>query len=93
MTAKPHPSDYDACWDPAGVDPAKLDPIFLDFDDGRKAQKAACKGEFFPASDMCLDLRQPFVVFFQLDRFTGQQKGIISISLPAEPELSQRVEL
>jgi hypothetical protein len=31
VTAKTVPADYDGCWDPAGMDRAKLDPVFLDF--------------------------------------------------------------
>ncbi|WP_258602269.1 DUF6932 family protein [Mesorhizobium sp. AR10] len=48
VTGKPRPGDFDACWDPTGVDAAKLDPVFLEFANGRAAQKAAFKGEFHP---------------------------------------------
>lgn len=92
VTGKPKPGDFDACWDPGGVDPAQLDPVFLEFANGRAAQKAAFKGEFFPSSMMCMDVGQAFVDFFQLDRFTGKQKGIIAISLSADPLLSGKVQ-
>lgn len=92
VTGKPRPGDFDACWDPSGVDPAKLDPVFLQFSNGRAAQKAAFKGEFFPSSMMCMDVGRAFVDFFQLDRFTGKQKGIISIPLSADPLLSGKVQ-
>ena len=92
VTSKPRPGDFDACWDPQGVDPAKLDLLFLDFSNGRAAQKAAFKGEFFPSSMMCADVGQTFVDFFQVDRFTGKQKGIIVISLSADPLLSGKVQ-
>jgi hypothetical protein len=92
VTGKPRPGDFDACWDPTGVDPAKLDPVFLEFANGRAAQKAAFKGEFFPSSMMCVDVGEAFVKFFQLDRFTGKQKGIISIPLSADPLLSGKVQ-
>jgi hypothetical protein len=36
VTDKPEPGDFDACWDPVGVDPAKLDPVFLDFSARRR---------------------------------------------------------
>ena len=88
VTRKPHPSDFDACWDPSGVDVTKLDIVFLDFSNRRKAQKAAFKGEFFPSSMMCADVGQTFMEFFQVDRFTGRQKGIISISISTDPLLS-----
>ena len=93
VTGKPRPTDYDACWDPLGVDDSKLDPVFLEFGNGRAAQKAALKGEFFPSSMICTDVGQTFVDFLQLDRFTGKKKGIISISLLADPVLSRRVQL
>lgn len=92
VSGKPKPGDFDACWDPSGVDPSRLDPVFLQFANGREAQKAAFKGEFFPSSMMCVDVGQAFVEFFQQDRFTGKQKGIISISLSADPLLSRKVQ-
>lgn len=92
VTGKPKPGDFDACWDPTGVDPAKLDPVFLNFANGRAAQKATFKGEFFPSSMLCVDVGQTFVEFFQMDRFTGKQKGIISISPLADPLLSGKVQ-
>jgi hypothetical protein len=92
VTGKPRPRDFDACWDPTGVDGKKLDPVFLDFKNGRAAQKATFKGEFFPSSMTCADVGQTFVDFFQLDRFTGKRKGIISISLSADPVLSRKVQ-
>lgn len=92
VSGKPKPGDYDACWDPSGVDPAKLDPVFLNFQNGRAAQKAAFKGEFFPSSMMCADVGKAFVEFFQRDRFTGIQKGIIAIPLTADPLLSGKVQ-
>jgi hypothetical protein len=91
VTGKPHPGDFDACWDPTGVDLAKLDCVFLDFKNGRAAQKAAFKGEFFPSATMCADVGRTFLEFFQLERFTGKQKGIVSISLLADPFLLRKV--
>ena len=92
VSGKPWPGDFDACWDPSGVDPARLDPLFLQFDNSRAAQKAVFKGEFFPSSMMCADVGQAFVEFFQQDRFTGKMKGIISIPLSADPLLSGKVQ-
>jgi hypothetical protein len=89
-SGKPMPGDFDACWDPAGVDVNRLDPVFLDFDNGRSNQKAAFKGEFFPSSMTCADVGSSFVEFFQRDRFTGNRKGIISISLQTDPTLLRR---
>lgn len=48
VTAKDWPADFDGCWDIDGVDPALLDPVLLDFSEGRRAQKAKYRGELFP---------------------------------------------
>lgn len=93
VSGKPRPGDFDACWDPNGVDPTKLDSVFLEFANGRAAQKAAFRGEFFPSSMLCADVGKSFVEFFQRDRFTGKQKGIIAIPLTADPLLSRKVQL
>jgi hypothetical protein len=90
VTGKPIPGDYDACWDPVGVDLKKLDPVFRDFSNKRQAQKAKFKGEFFP-STMKNAPTQPFVDFFQVDRFTGLSKGILLILLGADPVLLGRL--
>ncbi|MEF2074432.1 DUF6932 family protein [Consotaella aegiceratis] len=92
VTGKPRPGDFDACWDPTGIDPTKLDPVFLEFANSRAAQKAVFKGEFFPSSMMCRDVGKTFIDFFQLDRFTGKQKGVISISLSADPLLLGKMQ-
>src|SRR5712692_3840497 len=49
VTAKAQPVDFDACWAIEGVDPERLDPVFLDFSDSRARQKVRFFGEFFPA--------------------------------------------
>jgi hypothetical protein len=92
VSGKPKPGDFDACWDPSGVASSKLDPVFLKFANGRAAQKAAFKGEFFPSSMICVDVGKAFIDFLQQDRFTGKQKGIISISLSADPLLTKKVQ-
>jgi hypothetical protein len=51
VTAKPLPVDYDACWDPAGINPAKLDPVFSDFSNKRQAQKDEVQGGILPLDD------------------------------------------
>jgi hypothetical protein len=90
VTAKPVPGDYDACWDPVGVDLTRLDPVFRNFSNKREGQKAKYKGEFFP-STMKNTPTQPFVDFFQVDRFTGMGKGILLIVLSTDPLLSGRL--
>jgi hypothetical protein len=90
VTGKPIPGDYDACWDPVGVDLKNLDPVFRDFSNKRQAQKTKFKGEFFP-STMRNTPTQPFVDFFQVDRFTGLSKGILVIALANDPDLLRRL--
>jgi hypothetical protein len=81
ITEKPLPADYDVCWDNTGVDPAKIDPVFLDFKDKRKKQKEHFRGEFFPTG--CLaDGKHFFFDFFQIDKYTGNTKGVICIKFP-----------
>ena len=80
VTTKEHPNDHDNCWDIDGVNPDVLDPVLLDFDDLRAAQKAKFGGELFPASWQADRNGTPFFEFFQRDR-EGQPKGIIALNL------------
>ena len=91
VTGKPKPQDFDACWDPTGVDSRKLDPVFLDFSNQRATQKARFKGEFFPSSMISIDVGQSFVDFFQVDRYSGHKKGMVVIDLPTDPMLQPQV--
>lgn len=81
VSEKDHPGDFDACWDPAGVDGSKLDPVFLNFDPGRATQKREFGGEFFPSTVPADAFGRTYIDFFQQDRITGNPKGIIAISL------------
>jgi hypothetical protein len=81
VTAKDFPGDFDGCWDVTGVDPTKLDPVLLDFDNDRAAQKARFLGELFPAQLPEGLSGRTFLDFFQLDKNTGMQKGIVAIDL------------
>ena len=58
-----------------------LDPVFLDFNDGRAAQKARFGGELFPAELPEGGSGKRFLDFFQTDRKTGRRKGIVTITL------------
>lgn len=83
VTTKDHPRDFDGCWEPAGVDPAKLDPVLLDFTNRRFAQKVKYGGELFVSSSRA-EAQPPhrtFLDFFQTDKSTGQPKGIIALDL------------
>ena len=81
VTSKGIPGDFDACWEVEGVDPYKLDPVLLTFENGRAAQKAKYLGEMFPAGYIADDDGSYFLEFFQMDKDTGEQKGIIAIDL------------
>ncbi len=93
VSAKPLPNDYDACWEPGGVDFARLDAVFDDFDNGRAAQKARFGGEFFPATLIEGNSRAAFREFFQIDRFTGKKKGILSIALTTNAAVGRRTSI
>lgn len=84
VTEKDIPNDYDAAWEPAGVDVALLlaaEPVFGQFDHLRAAQKARFLGEFFPSSYTANTVGKTFLEFFQIDRDTGNAKGIIALDL------------
>lgn len=83
VTAKPLPGDYDAAWEPRGVDPFLIDPVLLDFSRSRAAMKAKYCGEFFPASAPAIS-GVLYRNFFQKDR-NGVAKGIIQIDLGSLP--------
>jgi hypothetical protein len=81
VTAKPNPNDFDCCWEEAGVDPKRLDPVLLDFTNKRERQKLKYGGEMFPASAPADTRRSTFVAFFQNHKETGTPKGIVAIDL------------
>ena len=80
VTNKDLPGDYDAAWDPTGVDLGMLtlvEPLFFDFNNQRAAQKAKYLGEFFPATVPADAVGTTFYEFFQIDKNTGNRKGIV----------------
>lgn len=81
VTAKDVPGDFDGCWEAAGVDPARLDPVLLDFSNRRALQKAKFGGELFVANRAAAPGGARFVDFFQRDKATGRAKGIVAIDL------------
>lgn len=80
VTEKPIPGDFDVCWDDIGIDDTKLDSVFLDFNDKRKKQKERFYGEFFPVH-LLADGTHVFLDYFQMDKYTGNKKGIICINI------------
>ena len=86
VTENPYPNDYDVCWNPNGVDHTRLDPIFLERR-LRAQQKIRFLGEFFPSTTIVKGTRQTFVDFFQREKTTGKNKGIVKINLETDPML------
>lgn len=83
VTGKPNPKDYDLCWDPTGVDPAKLDPIIwhpVYLRAPRSEQQGKYYGDYFQSTTQDNNTGKTFLDFFQIDR-DGNQKGIINIKL------------
>ena len=80
VTDKPHPDDFDGCWEIEGVDLSRLDPILLDFRQKRAAQKAKFFGEMFMAEGLGVP-GLTFVEFFQIEKFSGRSKGILRVPL------------
>lgn len=83
VSHKDLPEDYDGAWDIQGVDPYRLDPVLLDFTNGRAAMKSKYLGELFPASFFAV----PGVLyrdFFMKDR-NGTPKGVVNIDLGSLP--------
>jgi hypothetical protein len=81
VTSKEYPNDFDICWDTTGVNPDLLDPLLLKLDDGRIAQKIKYLGEFFPAHWTEGGSGKTFLDFFQIDKATGNSKGIVILNL------------
>jgi hypothetical protein len=80
VTDKPHPDDYDGCWEVTGVDLTKLDPVLLEFANKRAAQKAKFFGEMFIA-ELPGAPGLTFLEFFQIEKFSGRPKGILRVQL------------
>jgi hypothetical protein len=84
VTDKAVPGDFDAAWEPEGVDLDRLEqiePVFFDFTDRRAAQKEKYLGEFFPSSARADPIGNTFLEFFQIDKRSGEAKGIIALDL------------
>lgn len=81
VTLKEIPGDFDACWDVSDVDPDQIDPVFFQFENGRASQKARFGGELFPIQLPDDGTGTSFLEFFQIDKNTGDAKGIVAIDL------------
>ncbi|MHB8289424.1 MAG: DUF6932 family protein [Acidimicrobiales bacterium] len=76
MTAKDEPGDFDACWDPDGVDEDIPDQVLLDLSRGRSAQKECFGEELFPnVTETGSEL--VFAEFFRNKRDTGRKGNVV----------------
>jgi hypothetical protein len=80
VTNKDEPGDFDACWDPTGVDFDRIEPTLLEFENARATQKNRYGGELFPADWDAVGDGTTFLEFFQSMR-GGGKKGIVRIDL------------
>ena len=83
-TSKIIPGDFDICYDDTNIDwelLEKVEPTLLQFENQRYAQKVKFKGEFFPFSAIAAKPRTTFIEFFQIDKHTGNPKGIVGLKL------------
>ena len=79
VTPKEHPGGFDACWDIQHVDEDALDPVFWDLSQGLAARKRRFAGEFFPVRLPEGATGRAFIEFFQVNKLTGEPKGIVAI--------------
>jgi hypothetical protein len=80
VTEKIHPNDFDGCWDATNVRVTLLDPVLLDFDNERAAQKQKYRGEMFISNGWNSETGA-FLEFFQREKLTGLPKGIVGVDL------------
>jgi hypothetical protein len=85
VSAKEIPGDFDACWDVRGVDLQKVDPVLKTFANRRALQKIKYLGELFPSHAHADEVGNTFLSFFQIDKSTGDAKGIVAILLEGLP--------
>jgi hypothetical protein len=85
VTAVDNPADFDAAFDPAGVNGNLVDPVLLRHLDGRKSMKAKYFGDVFPWGSLaCPKTGMLYLEFFQQDR-DGKPKGVVLVDLKRLP--------
>ncbi len=86
ITSKQKPGDFDLCYEIDGVKGELLDPILRDRKyllPPREAQKKHYFGDILPTRKHPKEW--DLLAFFQVDKHTGKQKGIIVITLELLP--------
>lgn len=85
VSSKDNPRDFDACWEEAGVNNARLPRALRDLSDGRRAQKARYTGELFPAHAIA-DIRRGTTYYDYFQREAGgRAKGMVAVALRTLP--------
>lgn len=79
VTSKIEPGDFDLCWETHDVDAEKLDPVFLDVEPPRVAQKIKYGGDILPNTPS-MQGEETALQFFQRDR-SALSKGIVKLGL------------
>jgi hypothetical protein len=85
VTNRDKPGDFDACWEPLGVDPERLGAALVNYHGDRWDQKAGYGGELFPSSGLADITGRTFLDLFQIDKWTRRPKGIVAIQLGDPP--------
>jgi len=80
VTAKELPGDFDAVWDLDDVDFDLVDPVILDVEPPRLAQRLKFGADLLP-NVLEGGTGMPFIEFFQEDKATGARRGIVRIEL------------
>lgn len=83
VSLKELPNDYDGAWNPSNVNVSLIDPVLLNFANGREAMKSKYRGELFPLTSRT-NSGDTFLEFFQTDR-NNVKKGVINIDLRSLP--------
>lgn len=89
VTSKPDLGDFDACWDPTGVNTYLLTPELQDYISERASQKAKYGGEFVPSVVLTEGVPVDFIDFFQRILNLDEKKGIIRINIGNDPWLGE----
>ena len=61
------------------------------FANQREAQRRRFGGEFFPSTTRADAQGRTYIEFLQIEKYTGQSKGIVLIDLGNEPMLQPQV--
>ena len=80
VTAKPHPADYDICWELEGVEYERVPKTLFIMEEGRAAQKAWSGGEWIGIRENSPSGRV-WLGNFQIDFRTGRAKGFVVLEL------------